>query len=153
MKKMLTLILTAITMCGMAMAKEAASRQRELRGRDIVQIGKMTTLTGVLAANGHEWQLKAGETVYDVHLGPSFYREEKGVELKDGETATITGFLHETDMAVSTIKLGEATYALRDENGRPAWAGRGRRGGHGEGGHRGGARDGHGRGTHKCEKE
>jgi len=145
MKKMLTLILTAITVCGMAMAKGAAGGQRELRGRDIVQVGEMTTITGVLAANGHEWQLKAGETVYDIHLGPSSYREEKGIELKDGETATMTGFLHKTDMAVSTIKLGEATYTLRDEKGHPAWAGRGSRGGHGEGGHACGARGGHGR--------
>jgi len=154
MKKMLTLILMAITMCGTVVVHEVAGAEEELKGRDIVKIGKMTTLTGVLATDGHEWQVKAGDAVYDIHLGPSFYREEKGVELKEGETATVTGFLYKTDVAVSTIKLGETTYVLRDEKGHPAWAGSGRRGGHGEGGHASGSRSGGGlKKQGRCEKE
>lgn len=126
MKQMQTVILAVAMLCGVAGAREGARGDRELRGRDIVEIGKMATLTGVLSAEGQEWRITVAETVYNLHLGPSFYRAEKGIELKEGGAASVTGFLQGADMAVSTIRIGESTYVLRDENGRPAWAGRGR---------------------------
>jgi len=140
MKQMQTVILAVVMLWGVAGARESACGNRELRGRDIVRIGKMAILVGVLVANGEEWQLKVEERAYDIHLGPSFYREEKGIELKAGRLTTVTGFLHETSMVVATIKLGDRTHVLRDENGRPAWAGRGRSGRGRSGGGRGQSR-------------
>lgn len=129
MKQFIAAIVATILLANISNAREGQGGARELRGRDIVKAGETTALTGVLSSEGEEWQLTVGETVYNIHLGPSFYREEKGIELKDGQTASLTGYLKGTDVAVSTLKLGETTYTLRDATGRPAWAGRGRSGG------------------------
>jgi hypothetical protein len=127
MKKLTMAMVAMVAFVGLAMAAEQCGGKRELRGRDIVRLGKAATLSGTLAAKDGEWQVKVGQAAYDIHLGPCFYREEKGLELKDGGAATVTGFLHGTDMAVSKIQLGDKTYVLRDATGRPAWAGRGQR--------------------------
>ena len=95
----------------------------KLKGRDLVQLGKIATLTGTLEQHGDEWGLKIGTTSYEIHLGPADYRAHKGFVLKDGDQATVTGFIYGTDVAVATIETGGNSISLRDETGRPAWAG------------------------------
>jgi hypothetical protein len=95
----------------------------KLKGRDFVQLGRVATLTGILEQHGDEWGLKVGTTSYEIHLGPADYRVHKGFVLKDGDQATISGFVYSTDIAVSTIETGGNSILLRDETGCPAWAG------------------------------
>ena len=94
-----------------------------LKGRDFVRLGTIATLNGTLVEAGHEWGLQHKDSLYDLHLGPSDYRDNKEVVLKDGENATITGFIHERDIAVTVIKTRDKSVTLRDKTGQPAWAG------------------------------
>jgi len=94
-----------------------------LKGRDFVRLGTIATLEGTLIEEGHEWSLRHADSVYELHLGPSDFRDDKGFTLKDGEIATVEGFVHEKDVAVTSIETGGKTLTLRDNTGRPAWAG------------------------------
>lgn len=93
-----------------------------LKGRDLVRLGKIATVTGTLFQHADEWGLKVGDTLYEIHLGPAEYRAQKGFTLKEGDQATIKGFVYNTDVAVTTIETGGKSIVLRDETGRPAWA-------------------------------
>jgi hypothetical protein len=95
----------------------------KLRGRDIVQLGKATVLTGILEQHGDEWGLKVGTTSYEIHLGPADYRTNQGLVLNNRDQATVKGFVYGTDVAVMEIEAGGKTITLRDDTGRPAWAG------------------------------
>ena len=97
-----------------------------LKGRDFARLGKLATLTGTLVQKGDEWGVKVGDTVYDIHLGPSDYRTAREFHLKDGNKATIKGFVYKKDLTIVTIETGGKIITLRDETGRPAWAGAGR---------------------------
>ncbi|MBN1847098.1 MAG: DUF4405 domain-containing protein [Deltaproteobacteria bacterium] len=94
-----------------------------LKGRDFVGMGKPETLTGELVQKGDEWELKVGETLYEIHMGPSGYRNTRGLVLVDGAQAIVSGYLYGTDLSVTTIETGGKSVVLRDEAGRPAWAG------------------------------
>ena len=94
-----------------------------IKGRDYAALGKFTTLRGTLVEEGSEWGLRNDSGVYDLHLGPSDFRAAQGIVLKDGASATVRGFTHERHVAVATIETGGKSVTLRDEAGRPAWAG------------------------------
>ena len=112
---MLVFIISALTF--------SASLAETLKGRDFVRLGKIATLKGTLIEEGHEWSLRHENGVYDLHMGPGDYRDDKGIVLKDGENATVSGFVHEKDVAVTVIETGGKSVTLRDKTGRPAWAG------------------------------
>jgi hypothetical protein len=95
----------------------------KLRGHDLVQLGKVATLTGTLEQHGDEWSFKVGTTSYEIHLGPADYRTNQGLVLKNGSQATVKGFVYGTDVAVMEIEASGKTITLRDDTGRPAWAG------------------------------
>jgi hypothetical protein len=94
-----------------------------LKGRDIARLGQSTTIKGILMQIGEEWSLKARDTVYAIHLGPREYRESKGFFLKGGQEATVEGFMYKTNVSVTRIETDGKSIMLRDETGRPAWAG------------------------------
>ena len=98
-----------------------------LKGRDYARLGKMDTLTGTLVQQDNEWGLQVGDRVYDIHLGPIEYRADKEFTLTNGENATISGFVYQTHVSVTSIETGGKSIILRDETGRPSWAGQGRR--------------------------
>ena len=104
------------------MPTEAPSAER-LKGRDIVRLGKPETLQGILARKGDEWTLTADGTVYEIHMGPAEFRTHKGFTLTEGEEATVNGFLHGKDLAVTTMATNGKSIQLRDDTGRPLWAG------------------------------
>jgi hypothetical protein len=95
----------------------------KLKGRDLAQLGKVATLTGTLEQHGDEWGLKVGHTSYEIHLGPADYRTNQGLVLNNGGQATVKGFVYGADVAVMEIEAGGKKITLRDETGRPAWAG------------------------------
>ncbi|MBN2569722.1 MAG: hypothetical protein JXB42_09870 [Deltaproteobacteria bacterium] len=94
-----------------------------LKGKDFVRLGKIVQLNGTLIETGHEWSLRHNDSVYNLHLGPSDFWSDKGIILKDGENASLRGFIHEKDVAVTVIETGGKSATLRDDEGRPAWAG------------------------------
>ncbi|MFC1820013.1 DUF4405 domain-containing protein [Thermodesulfobacteriota bacterium] len=100
-----------------------AKTSGNLKGRDYVRLGKITTLTGTLAKKGDEWEIKTGDTSYEIHLGPSEYMASQGITLTEGANVTLAGFIYGTHVAVTKLEIGGKTITLRDETGRPAWAG------------------------------
>jgi hypothetical protein len=95
----------------------------QLRGRDIAEIGKIVTVSGILKKEGVEWVLLSSDSEYDIHLGPESYRDSKGFQLVEGERAVVKGFHLKTDIAVMEIGSNDKTIVLRDSSGRPAWSG------------------------------
>jgi hypothetical protein len=108
-----------------ARADVRAKSSESLKGRDFVNMGKIETLTGNLVQKGDEWELQVGDGLYEIHMGPSDFRNAQGLVLKDGAQAIVTGFVYGTDLSVTTIETGGKSVSLRDETGRPAWAGTG----------------------------
>ncbi len=65
---------------------------------------------------------------YEVMLGPVWY---KNIEVKPGDVVTVKGVLHGDDNEIAAFTLTQAdgtTVTVREQLGRPAWAGRGYQG-------------------------
>jgi hypothetical protein len=120
MKKIVLIVFLAITISAVILSAGFANT---LKGKDFVCIGTFSIMNGALVKEGHEWSLRCGDSTYALHLGPSDYREDKGIVLKDEGHATVSGFVHGKDIAVTAIEINDKSVTLRDENGRPVWAG------------------------------
>lgn len=108
-----------------AQAETRSNASGELKGRDFVRMGEVKTVTGSLVQKGDEWGLKVGDITYEIHMGPTDFRNAQGLVLKDGAGAVVTGYVYNTDLSVTTIETGGRSITLRDASGRPAWAGTG----------------------------
>ncbi len=95
----------------------------QLKGRDYVRLGKLETHTGVFVKLNDEWGLKTGDRVFEIHMGPAEYRAYKGFTVKEGENAKVSGFVYNNNLSVTIMESGGQFITLRDETGRPAWAG------------------------------
>ena len=96
----------------------------EMKGRDFVSLGKVATMEGTLVKlNAEEWALQAGDVRYDLHMGPTAYRDYNKFVLKEGSSAKVTGSVYNTDVGVMKIETEGQAITLRDDAGRPAWAG------------------------------
>lgn len=108
----------------------------DIADKDIVEQGRILTVDGVFEVEDgehgehgehSELYLKTDDTTYTVHLGQEWYTEQIGFPKKSGASATIRGFVVAEHIAPLTIVVQGRTYVFRDENGAPAWAGRGNR--------------------------
>ena len=71
-------------------------------------------------------QTAEGEMVFET--GPDWYWDANGIALEAGDEVVLQGFYDGDDFeigAIENVTTGEAL-AMRDETGRPLWAGRGR---------------------------
>ena len=107
--------------------KKEQTKAVEVKGRDVVKGGKIASISGTLKlVDGHEWALVCDDQTYALHLGPSDYRDGKGLVLKEGKGASVTGFVLGVDVAPCSVTAGEKTVEFRNKEGRPAWAGKGK---------------------------
>lgn len=73
------------------------------------------------------------DELLDVHLGPAWFIKNQELQIIEGDELEITGsmitFEGSEALIAKTVKLKEDTLTLRDDTGRPVWAGwtRGRR--------------------------
>ena len=92
------------------------------------------TLEGPVAGfEGDELTVQTNESSVTVHLGPEWYWDTEGIALAEGDRVAVTGFYEGDKFEVAQIEnltTGDIV-TLRDETGRPLWAGRGGRGGGG----------------------
>lgn len=96
----------------------------DLKGRDFVRIGKVSTLEGsLIKLNAEEWALKVGDITYALHMGPSSFRDYHKFVMEENSIARVKGSVHNTDVGVMEIETEGQSITLRDETGRPAWAG------------------------------
>lgn len=75
--------------------------------------------------------LKTDKETIPVHLGPASYVEKQTPRIEAKDTVEVTGSRVMIDgkpaIIAAQIKKGSDVLKLRDENGRPAWAGSGGR--------------------------
>lgn len=123
MKKLFLSLMVLIS----AVSFISAENNDSLSGREIVETGKTVKISGILSEKENEWYIKSGSTEYAVHLGNEDYGKSINLNLSEGDSAEIEGFIHGSDIAVCSIKTEGKVYQLRDEDGIPGWAGKGRR--------------------------
>jgi len=103
--------------------------------------------TGTGQANVEEWLTLQGTVVnvdadtlvvqtvngeqVTIENRPWWFAQEQGFSAQVGDQVTLIGFYEDNDFEVGQIDdiTSGQTVLVRDENGRPLWAGRGRRGG------------------------
>ena len=80
--------------------------------------------------------LKTDQGSLMVHLGPGWFLDEKKFAVKVGDTVEATGskvtLNNQSALIAREVKVNGATLKLRDDQGLPAWRGKGR-GGMGQG--------------------
>lgn len=145
MKSIITLTALGLALVLALAAGAQAAGSEVLKGRDYASRGTLGSLSGTLIDDDGEWSLKAGDAVYELHLGPPSFREDKGLTLTEGATAEVSGFIYQNHVSVTQMTAGGETVTLRGDDGRPAWAGTGYvRGDRSGQGYRTGAQDGAG---------
>jgi len=88
------------------------------------------TVTGHVTVVDSEMIVQTAEGEVVVGLGQAWYREEAGFVLSVGDEVSVIGFYEDGEFKagmIENLSTGE-TIVLRDETGRPMWAGQGRRG-------------------------
>jgi hypothetical protein len=93
---------------------------------ETVRIVEWETLTGEVIIVDGEITIQTAEGQVLVGMGQSAYRE--GFALEVGDEITVLGFYEDGEFKAGTVEnltTGE-TIVLRDETGRPMWAGQGR---------------------------
>jgi hypothetical protein len=82
----------------------------------------------VIALEGGEVTIQTADGELEVHLCPEWYWEAEGIALDPGDEVEATGFYEGDEFETARIEnltTGESV-TLRDDSGRPMWAGRGR---------------------------
>jgi hypothetical protein len=100
-------------------------------GSGIYPATEWLTVDGeVIALVDGELTIQTADGEMTTHLGPEWHWEAEGIALNAGDTVELTGFYDESEFEVARIEnltTGEST-VLRDDSGRPMWAGRGGQG-------------------------
>jgi len=83
-----------------------------------------------MALQGLHLMLKTDSRVLDIRLGPKAFVDEQGFTFAVGDVLTVTGArgmgLDESGLIARTIVAGDRRLELRDADGMPLWAMRGR---------------------------
>jgi hypothetical protein len=76
--------------------------------------------------SGTHLSLKTDDGIIDVHLGPTQFLTDQGLTVTAGQKIEVTGSkikYENTDALIArTVKVGEKTFELRDEQGYPKWS-------------------------------
>jgi len=76
--------------------------------------------------SGTHLSLKTDDGIIDVHLGPTRFLKDQGLTVTAGQKIEVTGSkikYQNTDALIArTVKVGEKTFELRDEQGYPKWS-------------------------------
>lgn len=98
----------------------------ELSGKTIVEMGSISNLNGTLSYDGSEWFLETSRDTYMLHFGNHDYVDSTGIDLHEGDSIDVRGFVSGEEIAVVSARLNSQVYTFRSENGIPMWAGQGR---------------------------
>jgi len=89
------------------------------------------TVRGTVVAFDDDLVIETAAGQMVLNVGPTWYWDENGIALDAGDEMELKGFYDGDEFEVGWIEnvtIGEELQ-MRDETGRPLWAGRGRRGG------------------------
>lgn len=99
--------------------------------KSLAPVEEWVAVTGtVVSLDEDELVIRTDEGEAVVHLGPEWYREAGQYSLEVGDPVSVVGFYDGDQFEaglVENLVTGD-TISLRNEAGRPIWAGRGRRG-------------------------
>jgi hypothetical protein len=94
-------------------------------------VEEVETRFGQAASAGIHLIVRAGEDLYDVHLGPKSYVRKQNLAFAEGDTITmvcapVIGAERDSpdaplEVVARQITRGDATVVLRDADGRPRW--------------------------------
>jgi len=111
--------------------QERGGQEGVLQGQNAWWAGEdqeWITLEGqVTALLGGEFVLRVDGNVIKCGTGPEWHWDENGYQVNVGDELRVTGVEHDDEFSVRQIEnpsTGEVI-TLRDEQGRPGWAGRG----------------------------
>jgi hypothetical protein len=92
---------------------------------EIVRTVEWETVTGIVTVVDSEITIQTAQGDMLIGMGQSAYRESFG--LKVGDQVSVVGFYEDGEFKAGTVENLETgeTIALRDETGRPMWAGQG----------------------------
>lgn len=141
MVKKLLIAIMALTAGGVALAQaQGGPGPRGGPGARMFDPATVVTVSGEVAAvrtvegrrgAGIHFDLKTGEGVLDVHVGPAAFLAAKGLTLQQGDAVEVKGskvqIAGKPALVAQTVKKGDTTVALRDASGIPAWSKRGTR--------------------------
>lgn len=141
----LPFIALAVSMTVLLGSSAFAQRGQGRQGGRIYNPNTEATITGTVDAVEHvtpprgggrspggvHVTLKTGTESIEVHLGPAAYLKSKHFDIEKGDTLKIVGSRVTLDgqpaLIARTVTMGDQTVTLRDESGRPMWAGNGAR--------------------------
>jgi hypothetical protein len=94
--------------------------------------GEVTEVHRVEAMRGQgvHLDLKTADGVLEVHLGPAWFLDSQALKVQKGDKLEVTGSKLQVAgpaLIAQVVKRGDASLTLRDANGVPLWARRGRR--------------------------
>jgi hypothetical protein len=97
------------------------------------QVDEWVRLQGTVASVGEDalvMLLDSGEQL-TVENRPWWFAQEQGFSARAGDEVVLDGFYEDDHFEVGQLnnETSEQTVSIREESGRPLWAGRGRRGG------------------------
>jgi hypothetical protein len=142
MKSFIAIAAVVFVLSGAAWAQQGPGPGgRGIRGKGpMYDPAKAETLTGQVAEvkeltsrngmrQGVGLMLKSGDKTVLVHLGPKFYIDQQAVKIAAGDTVEVTGVkaerMGQDVFMAGQVKKNGAVLKLRDETGRPLWAGTG----------------------------
>jgi len=74
---------------------------------------------------GHELILKSNDEYIPVHLGPAWFVDKQGKNIKKGDKISVTGSKvkhnHKEVIIAQSIKKSDKILHLRNDNGHPVW--------------------------------
>lgn len=92
----------------------------------IVQKVEMFTPRKGMAIGIH-LQANVNDKLLDIHLGPAWFIKNQELQIMEGDELEITGSMITYNgveaLIAKSLKLDEDTLVLRDDTGRPVWAG------------------------------
>lgn len=115
---------------GAPYGKMYSSKTVETIGGEVVSVENFTPMKGM--SSGFYLTLKTEKETIPVHLGPGSYIENQEVKFEPKDKVEVKGsritFDGKPAIIAAEVKKGDEVLELRDEEGVPAWGGRGRRG-------------------------
>jgi len=96
---------------------------------DIVRVDRITPMKGM--SHGIHLAIKTDQGEISVHLGPAWFVENQDITIEPGDKVEVKGsrvtIQGKPAIIAASLRKGDETLELRDENGVPVWSGMRRR--------------------------